>query len=78
MPTNKKNKNDFEPNFLGFITIGERGQVVIPKEAREILSLQKGDKLIALMPHGQSVVLIPASKAKKWIEKMNADITKYL
>lgn len=35
-------------DFFSITTIGERGQVVIPKEAREALNLSAGDKLVAL------------------------------
>jgi AbrB family looped-hinge helix DNA binding protein len=33
--------------FYGTVTIGERGQVVIPAEAREAMGLKKGEKLLA-------------------------------
>jgi len=32
--------------FFGTTTIGEKGQVVIPAEAREAMKLNKGDKLL--------------------------------
>lgn len=32
--------------FYGATTIGEKGQVVIPIEARETMGLKKGDKLL--------------------------------
>ena len=32
--------------FLGAVTLGERGQVVIPAEAREKYGLEGGDKLL--------------------------------
>ena len=30
------------------VTVGEKGQIVIPKQAREIFSIQPGDTLILL------------------------------
>jgi AbrB family looped-hinge helix DNA binding protein len=34
--------------FFGTTTIGERGQIVIPKEARDLFELKAGDKLLVL------------------------------
>lgn len=33
---------------FGTVKVGERGQIVIPKEAREIFHIQAGDTLIVL------------------------------
>ena len=35
-----------KPRFYGTTVVGERGQAVIPAEAREALKLKKGDKLL--------------------------------
>ena len=35
-----------QPQFYGTTVVGERGQAVIPAEAREALKLKKGDKLL--------------------------------
>ncbi|MCM3671390.1 helix-turn-helix domain-containing protein [Mesobacillus maritimus] len=34
--------------FFGVVKVGERGQIVIPKEAREMYQIQAGDKLVVL------------------------------
>ena len=34
--------------YFGTTTLGERGQIVIPKAARELFDLQPGDKLLVL------------------------------
>lgn len=36
------------PTFYGSVTVGERGQIVIPAEARSELGFQPGDKLLVL------------------------------
>jgi len=36
----------FSQLFLGAVTVGERGQIVIPAEARETYHIQGGDKLL--------------------------------
>jgi AbrB family looped-hinge helix DNA binding protein len=44
--------------FYGSVTLGERGQVVIPAEARKRHGLQAGDKLLVLRhPHVRGLVL---------------------
>lgn len=35
-------------HFFGSVTVGERGQIVIPKEAREVFNINSGDKLLIL------------------------------
>lgn len=34
--------------LFGTVKVGERGQIVIPKEAREVFHIQPGDTLIVL------------------------------
>ncbi|MDQ0231862.1 helix-turn-helix domain-containing protein [Metabacillus malikii] len=34
--------------FFGVVKVGERGQIVIPKQARDLYQIQAGDKLIVL------------------------------
>lgn len=44
--------------FYGSVTLGERGQVVIPAEARKRHGLQAGDKLLVFRhPHVRGLVL---------------------
>lgn len=64
-------------NFFGIVTVGERGQIVIPKEARKILNIKKGDKLIILSPpvHKRKLDLIPAEDFAKFIAKFEKDIS---
>lgn len=38
--------HSFTDLFLGAVTVGERGQVVIPAQAREAYGIQGGDKLL--------------------------------
>jgi AbrB family looped-hinge helix DNA binding protein len=44
--------------FYGAVTVGERGQIVIPAEARKTLDLKHGDKLLVFRSaHGPGLVL---------------------
>ena len=44
----KFNRCDFDEFFYGSVTVGERGQVVIPAEARTQLGIEAGDKLLVM------------------------------
>lgn len=39
---------DISNLFYGSVTVGERGQIVIPAEARNELNIKPGDKLIVM------------------------------
>ncbi len=54
--------------------MGERGQVVIPKEIREIYNLKKGDQLVAVVNHKDAIALIPMAKAKVMLKHMTEQL----
>ncbi len=43
---------------MGAVTVGERGQVVIPAEARKRMGLEPGDKLLAFLHPGAPGVFL--------------------
>jgi AbrB family looped-hinge helix DNA binding protein len=47
--------------FYGAITVSERGQIVIPAEARRDFNIEVGDKLLVLGDLDQGLALIKAS-----------------
>jgi AbrB family looped-hinge helix DNA binding protein len=61
-----------DESFLGSVTVGERGQVVIPSEAREEMGLEAGDKLLAFAhPTGQMVCLCKVTMLQRVAEFLN-------
>ena len=44
-------------HLFGNVKVGERGQIVIPKEARDLFDIQPGDKLVVLGEEGQGLAL---------------------
>lgn len=42
-------------HLFGSVKVGERGQVVIPKEARDLFDIKPGDKLVVLGEEGQGL-----------------------
>ena len=72
-----KNMKDFETRFYDVVTVGERGQVVIPSGARKALAIKPGDKLLALEgPMGSSVVFFKIKSIAAVMEKMSKAIGK--
>lgn len=50
-------------HVFGVVQMGERGQIVIPKRARELLDLKRGDTLVVLgdtNPGTAGIALVPA------------------
>jgi AbrB family looped-hinge helix DNA binding protein len=47
--------------FYGSVTVSERGQIVIPAEARRDFNIQVGDKLLVLGDLDQGLAFIQAS-----------------
>lgn len=48
-------------HIWGSVTVGERGQIVIPKEAREKFNIGRGTRLIVLGAEEEGIALIPAA-----------------
>ncbi|MFY9115111.1 MAG: AbrB/MazE/SpoVT family DNA-binding domain-containing protein [Dethiobacteria bacterium] len=54
--------------FYAAVTLGERGQIVIPREAREEMELQPGEKLLVFQgPKGMGLSIMPARKVSAFI-----------
>ena len=45
--------------FFGTVTVGRRGQVALPAQARRQLGLEPGDQLVVLTDPAQGLALIP-------------------
>ena len=57
---------DLTSHFMGAATVGERGQVVIPAEARERLDIKPGDKLLVFVhPAGWGVAFVKFDKMQQ-------------
>lgn len=53
-----------EGKFLTTVKIGAKGQIVIPKEARDLFGLKPGDSLILMADKGQGIALQPFQYAE--------------
>lgn len=57
--------------FYGAVTVGERGQIVIPAEARAALNLQPGEKLLVLQhPIHQGLVIFRLESVREFMDEI--------
>ncbi len=59
-------------HIFGFAKIGEKGQILIPKEARAVFGLKPGDKLLMLGDEKRGIALIKVDEAAMFRDMMPA------
>ncbi|MBI4708061.1 MAG: AbrB/MazE/SpoVT family DNA-binding domain-containing protein [Candidatus Omnitrophica bacterium] len=64
------------PKMYGAVTVGERGQVVIPSEIRKQFEIKTGDKLVVFAKPGGPIGLIPAEQFTQFLEHATEMLTK--
>lgn len=61
--------------FWGSATVGSKGQLVIPAEAREGLNIKEGDKLLIVSPaNGESIVVVKPDVLEQRMQHMQTNI----
>ena len=74
----KYNKYDFErrnyfmekDKFVGISKVGEKGQIVIPKEARDMFDIKSGDSIIVLCDKEKGIALLKADAIEDLTDKV--------
>lgn len=56
--------------FAWMVKIGEKGQFVIPKEAREMFGFKPGDELLVLGDIERGIAVLPKEKQKDVIKQI--------
>ena len=49
-------------HLFGTVTVGERGQIVIPKQARDLFGIAPGDALLVLGDEDQGIAILKADE----------------
>ncbi|MBR5536163.1 MAG: AbrB/MazE/SpoVT family DNA-binding domain-containing protein [Clostridia bacterium] len=60
--------------YAWMVKIGEKGQFVIPKEARELFQLHPGDEILVLGDKEKGIAILPKGKQQDYIKKIFKDI----
>ncbi len=56
--------------FVGISKVGEKGQIVIPKEARDMFDINPGDSIIVLCDKAQGIALLKADAIEDLTNKV--------
>lgn len=62
-------------HIFGTVKVGERGQIVIPKEARELFNIKPGDTLLVLGDDEQGIAISKADVMKELALKILGGFT---
>lgn len=55
-----------QSKYMTTVRMGPRGQIVIPKEARELFDLHPGESMLLLADRERGIALIP----KEWYQEL--------
>ena len=56
--------------FVGISKVGEKGQIVIPKEARDMFDIKSGDSIIVLCDKKKGIALLKADEIEDLADKV--------
>ncbi|MHB8841902.1 MAG: AbrB/MazE/SpoVT family DNA-binding domain-containing protein [Candidatus Aquicultor sp.] len=63
--------HNHEQSFLGTATVGERGQVAIPAEARRALGIEPGNKLLFFAgPNHSGLLMVKAEELGRLVKHL--------
>ena len=63
-------KKDTERYYMASVRLGPKGQIVIPKDAREVFGLEPGDTLVLLADTKKGIALQTADKLNPLLRRV--------
>lgn len=70
-----KSKNPPAGKTMAIVKVGERGQIVIPKDARELFNIQPGDHVVVLADINQGIAVMKNEQIMNFaLSKINKNI----
>ena len=60
--------------YAWMVKIGEKGQFVIPKEARELFDLQPGCEILVLGDTQRGLAILPRSMQQEYIARIFSEL----
>ena len=55
--------------YVGICKVGEKGQIVIPKEARDMFDIKPGDSVVVLCDKKKGMAIVKANVLEESIDK---------
>ena len=62
-------KNITKDRFIVSVKVGEKGQIIVPKEAREMFNISPGDTLMVLGDKERGIALMKSDDVYELMEK---------
>ncbi len=56
--------------YIGVCKVGEKGQIVIPKEARQMFDIKAGDSVIVLCDKEKGMAIVKADMVEELTDKI--------
>ncbi|MBR6444468.1 MAG: AbrB/MazE/SpoVT family DNA-binding domain-containing protein [Firmicutes bacterium] len=56
--------------FVGIAKVGEKGQIVIPKEARDMFGIKPGDSIVVLCDVNKGIGLLKSEVFQETLDKI--------
>ena len=66
--------NVHEGKYAWMVKIGEKGQFVIPKEARDLFDLQPGQEILVLGDVSRGIAILPREQQQAWIHAIFSEL----
>ena len=63
-------ENPLGKHLWGTVVLGSRGQIVIPKAARETFTLREGDRLVVLGDESEGIALVKAETFERKMQQL--------
>ena len=63
-----------EGKYAWMVKIGEKGQFVIPKEARELFGLAPGNEILVLGDEKRGIAILPKDKQREYITRIFSEM----
>ena len=66
--------NIHKGTYAWMVKVGEKGQFVIPKEARELFDLQPGNEILVLGDEKKGLAILPKDLQQDYIKRIFLEI----
>ena len=65
-----KERENMSDKFVGIAKVGEKGQIVIPKEARDMFGIKTGDFVVVLCDKKKGMAIVKSEVLENTIDKV--------